>query len=93
MTNHLNEKATPMMSDEAFRSFLEELLRTRTMSVIDYRLDETQEKCSPEQREVLLQIYRSRILDIKYALCYEALGRFDEAKVLRDFVESKKNRI
>lgn len=63
-----------------------EILDTSSWTIIQYRIDDTIETATPEDKVVLLKMQDTNKLDEVYALAHEHLGEHEKAKELRDWV-------
>lgn len=71
---------------------LYDLIETRGMTAIDYKIENLLESDSLKEsyRPILQEIYASQDLDERWAICYEKLGEKDRAEELRTWIATKK---
>jgi hypothetical protein len=72
--------------------FFREILSTRSMTVIMYRIDEVYEKSSPAEKSVFEKMRDTNKLDEVYALAHEYLGELEQAAKLRQWVKDQANK-
>lgn len=85
-----------MEHNKVVNSIWQEILDTRSLTVIEYKIQvalEINSDLCVQDMETLTRMLETNKLDLIWALAHEQLGNPDQTKVLRDFVANKEAKL